>query len=302
MVVVSAGAAATQLLASTPSADSESLAGIVPQPSPDFSPDLTTADIMVETLIAWGATYCFGVVGDGINSIIEALRKRQDRIEYIGVRHEEAAAFMASGFAKHTGQLGVCVGTTGPGAVHLLNGLYDANMDGAPVVAIPGMTFHDLIGRTSRISTPTNAAMRVQVSSPRNQIASPAWPTLSMSNPSSVEPGRDAEFDASVSLSSNAGNRVLKAEGWRPDRFAQQGERTIPRAYDVGRGAEPPRRNKFVGSPRWRSAMNAGLYDGPRWDGTSLRKQRFLRIPRRKTNGLILQVCIQGCERRHGAA
>ena len=69
---------------------------------------------MVETLIAWGATHCFGVVGDGINSIIEALRKRQDRIKYIGVRHEEAAAFMASGFAKHTGQLGVCVGTTGP--------------------------------------------------------------------------------------------------------------------------------------------------------------------------------------------
>jgi hypothetical protein len=60
---------------------------------------------MVETLISWGATHCFGVVGDGINSFIEALRKRQDRIKYIGVRHEEAAAFMASGFAKHTGQL-----------------------------------------------------------------------------------------------------------------------------------------------------------------------------------------------------
>ena len=69
--------------------------GVVPQPSPEFAPDLTTADIMVETLIAWGATHCFGVVGDGINSIIEALRKRQDRIQYIGVRHEEAAAFMA---------------------------------------------------------------------------------------------------------------------------------------------------------------------------------------------------------------
>jgi pyruvate dehydrogenase (quinone) len=84
-------------------------------------------------LLAWGATHCFGIVGDGINSIIEALRKRQDQIKYIGVRHEEAAAFMASGFAKHTGQLGVCVGTTGPGAVHLLNGLYDAHMDGRPL-------------------------------------------------------------------------------------------------------------------------------------------------------------------------
>jgi pyruvate dehydrogenase (quinone) len=126
--------------------NSEFSAGITPQPSPEFAPDLMAADIMVETLISWGATHCFGVVGDGVNSIIEALRKRQDRIKYIGVRHEEAAAFMASGFAKHTGQLGVCVGTTGPGAVHLLNGLYDAHMDGAPVVAITGMTFHDLIG------------------------------------------------------------------------------------------------------------------------------------------------------------
>ena len=120
IVAVSAGATATQALASNSSADSGSSAGIVPHlPSPEFGHDLTTADIMVETLISWGATHCFGVVGDGINSIIEALRQvpSQDQIKYIGVRHEEAAAFMASGFAKHTGQLGVCVGSNGvPGA------------------------------------------------------------------------------------------------------------------------------------------------------------------------------------------
>jgi pyruvate dehydrogenase (quinone)/pyruvate decarboxylase len=108
--------------------------------------DLNTADILVETLINWGVTHAFGIVGDGINSIIEALRKRQDRIRYIGVRHEEAAAFMAVGFAKHTGRLGVCVGTTGPGAIHLMNGLYEAALDGAPVVALTGLTFHDLRG------------------------------------------------------------------------------------------------------------------------------------------------------------
>jgi pyruvate dehydrogenase (quinone) len=107
---------------------------------------MNTSDILVETLIAWGTPFVFGIVGDGINPIIEALRKRQDRIRYIGVRHEEAAAFMASGIAKHTGRLGVCLGTTGPGAVHLMNGLYDAQQDGAPVVAITGLTFHDLIG------------------------------------------------------------------------------------------------------------------------------------------------------------
>jgi pyruvate dehydrogenase (quinone)/pyruvate decarboxylase len=114
IVAATAGAAVTQAVALSQSADSEFSGSIVPQPAPQFAPDLTTADIMVETLISWGATHCFGVVGDGINSIIEALRKRQDRIKYIGVRHEEAAAFMASGSAKHTGQLGVCVGTTAP--------------------------------------------------------------------------------------------------------------------------------------------------------------------------------------------
>ena len=131
---------------------------------------------MVETLISWGATHCFGMVGDGINSIIEALRKRQDRIKYVGVRHEEAAAFMASGFAKHTGQLGVCVGTTGPGAVHLLNGLYDANMDGAPVVAITGMTFHDLIGTRYQQGVDTTKLMQdvalynVEVTGPEHAV------------------------------------------------------------------------------------------------------------------------------------
>jgi pyruvate dehydrogenase (quinone) len=176
IVAATAGAAVTQAVALSQSADSEFSGSIVPQPAPQFAPDLTTADIMVETLISWGATHCFGVVGDGINSIIEALRKRQDRIKYIGVRHEEAAAFMASGFAKHTGQLGVCVGTTGPGAVHLLNGLYDANMDGAPVVAITGMTFHDLIGTRYQQGIDTTKLMQdvalynVEVTGPEHAV------------------------------------------------------------------------------------------------------------------------------------
>lgn len=108
--------------------------------------DLDTTDILVEALIAWGATHVFGIVGDGINPVIEALRKRQDRIAFIGVRHEESGAFMASAFAKHTGRLGVCIGTTGPGAAHLVNGLYDAAGDNAAVVAITGSAFHDLDG------------------------------------------------------------------------------------------------------------------------------------------------------------
>jgi pyruvate dehydrogenase (quinone) len=125
-----------------------------------FVSESNTADILVETLIRWNVQCVFGIVGDGINSIIEALRKRQDTIRFIAVRHEEAAAFMASGYAKHTGKLGVCVATTGPGAVHLLNGLYDAKMDSAPVLAITGSTFHDLAGTHFMQAVDTQALMR----------------------------------------------------------------------------------------------------------------------------------------------
>ena len=105
----------------------------------------TAADVMVETLHDWGVDVIFGLPGDGINGIMEALRKRQDLIRFIQVRHEESAAFMACGYAKFTGKLGVCLATSGPGGVHLLNGLYDAKMDGQPVLAITGHHFHDLI-------------------------------------------------------------------------------------------------------------------------------------------------------------
>jgi pyruvate dehydrogenase (quinone)/pyruvate decarboxylase len=101
---------------------------------------------MVEALIDWGATHVFGIVGDGINPIVEALRQRKDRIAYVGVRHEETSALMASGMARHSARLGACLATTAPGAVHLMNGLYDAALDGAPVVAITGTAFHDLGG------------------------------------------------------------------------------------------------------------------------------------------------------------
>src|SRR5205807_9702167 len=80
------------------------------------------------------------------NALMDALRTRQVRMSFVQGRHEEAAAFMACGYAKYTGQLGVCLATSGPGAIHLLNGLYDAKMDGAPVLVITGQTYHDLIG------------------------------------------------------------------------------------------------------------------------------------------------------------
>jgi pyruvate dehydrogenase (quinone)/pyruvate oxidase len=103
-------------------------------------------EILVETLLDWGVDTIFGIPGDGVNGIIEALRQNRERIRFIQVRHEESAAFMACAWAKFTGKLGVCIATSGPGGIHLLNGLYDAKMDGQPVLAITGMQFHDLIG------------------------------------------------------------------------------------------------------------------------------------------------------------
>jgi pyruvate dehydrogenase (quinone) len=103
------------------------------------------SDVLVETLLRWNVDTIFGLPGDGINGIIEALRKRQDDIRFIQVRHEEAAAFNACAYAKWTGKLGVCIATSGPGGIHLLNGLYDAKLDGQPVLAITGLQFHDLL-------------------------------------------------------------------------------------------------------------------------------------------------------------
>ena len=105
----------------------------------------TASGILVDTLIDWGVEIIFGLPGDGINGIVEALRTRQDRIRFIVARHEEAAAFMACAYAKWTGKLGCCLATTGPGGVHLLNGLYDAKFDRAPVLAITGLPYHDLV-------------------------------------------------------------------------------------------------------------------------------------------------------------
>lgn len=134
---------ATSVLAARSEASVQQPSEAVASPIPN---SLNTSDILSEALVAWGVTHVFGIVGDGINPIVEALRKRRDRVLFVGVRHEEAAAFMAGGFAKHSGSLGVCLATTGPGAIHLMNGLYDAALDGASVLAITGTTFHDLEG------------------------------------------------------------------------------------------------------------------------------------------------------------
>jgi pyruvate dehydrogenase (quinone)/pyruvate oxidase len=106
----------------------------------------TVSDLLLERLIDWGVDTVFGLPGDGINGFVEALRTHRDQVRFVHTRHEESAALAACGYAKFTGRIGVCMSTAAPGAVHMMNGLYDAAVDQAPVVAITGMTYHDLIG------------------------------------------------------------------------------------------------------------------------------------------------------------
>jgi pyruvate dehydrogenase (quinone) len=103
------------------------------------------SDVVIDCLIAWGVDTIFGMPGDGINGLMEAIRSRTGQIRFIQVRHEESAALMACAHSKWTGRIGCCLATTGPGGVHLLNGLYDAKFDKASVVAVTGLPYHDLV-------------------------------------------------------------------------------------------------------------------------------------------------------------
>ncbi len=106
----------------------------------------TASDFLLQRLMAWGLRRIYGYPGDGINGIVAAINRTGGKIELIQVRHEEQAAFMACAHAKYTGELGVCLATSGPGAIHLLNGLYDAKMDHTPVLAIVGQASSAVIG------------------------------------------------------------------------------------------------------------------------------------------------------------
>jgi pyruvate dehydrogenase (quinone) len=108
--------------------------------------DKIASELLVERLAGWGVDTVFGLPGDGINGIMEGLRRHQDKLRFVLVHHEEAAAFMAAGYAKATGRVGVCLATSGPGGLHLMNGLYDAKLDHAPVLAITGMQETAVLG------------------------------------------------------------------------------------------------------------------------------------------------------------
>src|SRR5712675_2948224 len=106
----------------------------------------TVGDFVLERLRQWGVRRLVGYPGDGINGLLSALGRMEDALDFVQVRHEEEAAFMACAHGKFTGEVGVCLATSGPGAIHLLNGLYDAKMDHAPVLAIVGQQARSALG------------------------------------------------------------------------------------------------------------------------------------------------------------
>ncbi len=136
----------------------------------------TAADNLCERLVEWGVGTVYGFPGDGINGILGALRRHQEELRFVQTRHEEMAAFMACGHAKFTGEVGVCMATSGPGAIHLLNGLYDAKLDHQPVVAIVGQTFVRAIGG--------NFQQEVKLLQLYSDVASAFWEQVN--EPSSV--------------------------------------------------------------------------------------------------------------------
>src|SRR3979490_2613411 len=109
----------------------------------------TVGDFVLARLRQWGVKRLFGYPGDGINGLLSALGRMEDALDFVQVRHEEEAAFMACGHARFTGEVGVCLATSGPGAIHLLNGLYDAKLDHRPVLAIVGQQPRAVLGASS---------------------------------------------------------------------------------------------------------------------------------------------------------
>src|ERR1700716_2687801 len=189
----------------------------------------TAADILVGVLRAWDVQLLFGLPGDGINGVMEALRKRRDEMRFIQVRHEEAAAFMACAYAKFTGKLGVCLATSGPGGIHLLNGLYDAKLDQAPVLAITGMPFHDLVHTYTQQDVELDKLfMDVSVYNSRVMDKAHVEPTVDLANHAALSYRGEAHVTTPTDIQTT--------------QHADRSMRNLPRhsADVLGRGAPAP--------------------------------------------------------------
>jgi pyruvate dehydrogenase (quinone) len=133
----------------------------------------SVSDFIVERMVSWGVRRVFGYPGDGINGVMGALDRAKNKVRFLQTRHEEMAAFMACAHAKFTGQVGVCIATSGPGAIHLLNGLYDAKLDHQPVVAIVGQTARTALGSDYQQEVDLHSLFKDVASAYVQTVASP---------------------------------------------------------------------------------------------------------------------------------
>lgn len=221
---------------------------------------MTTGDIIVDRLISWNVKFVFGIIGDGINPVINALYKRKDQINFITVRHEEAAAFMASGYAKLTGKIGVCIGTSGPGFLHLINGLYDAALDGAPVIAISGDTFKNLkdsfyvqdINATHLLSDVSKFNIRingpVHASFIMDDVCRSA---LGMSGVSHITIAKDTQSQKISEDNSKYKGKIIGTSTWNKDII-------IPHKNQIREAAEILNKGKKIAIFIGKGAMKAG--------------------------------------------
>jgi pyruvate dehydrogenase (quinone) len=219
----------------------------------------TAADILIETIMDWGVDTVFGLPGDGINGIMEALRKRQDQVRFIQVRHEEAAAFMACGYAKYTGKLGVCLATSGPGGLHLLNGLYDAKLDGQPVLAITGHHYHDLISTYQQQDVDLDVVFKdVALYSTRVMSASHVQNVAELACRTALTRRGVAHLNFPVDLQEQEGGERSKRNvpGHTSDVFAQQ--IALPAEADLRRAAGILNAGRKVMILAGRGALGAG--------------------------------------------
>ena len=222
---------------------------------------MNASDVLVERLITWGVDTIFGLPGDGINGVMEALRKKQDKIRFIHVRHEESAAFMACAYAKFTGKLGVCLATSGPGGIHLLNGLYDAKMDQAPVLAITGMQFRDLTGSYGQQDVELDKVfMDVACYNQRIMSAPHMAPTADLAIRSAIEKRQVAHItipiDVQMEELSNKDRSERNLKGHTSTVMSVTGN--VPREEDLKAAAEIINKGKRIAIMAGQGALDAG--------------------------------------------
>jgi pyruvate dehydrogenase (quinone) len=220
----------------------------------------TAADILIETIQDWGVEVVFGLPGDGINGIMEALRKRQDQIRFVQARHEESAAFMACAYAKFTGKLGVCLATSGPGGIHLLNGLYDAKLDGQPVLAITGLAYHDLISTHTQQDVELDKAF-IDVAKYNARVMGPTHvenvADLACRTALGYQGVAHITLPVDIQeMSAQKGRSKRNVPGHTSDAFARSAR--LPDAADLGRAAEILNAGRKVAILAGRGALRAG--------------------------------------------